>query len=136
MIVDRVLLFVQQLEYEKENVCIMCPSSSCYEELEQTLAEAGISSVRINDDRFTFEEEYHGHLRFSTLHSAKGLDIPVVLLYLPFLPKVNESYDEAINNELTRKLLYVAITRAIDHLNVFTLANPKEEIIKELIAAF
>ena len=136
MIVDRVLLFVQQLEYEKENVCIMCPSSSCYEELEQALAEAGISSVRINDDRFTFKEEYHGHLRFSTLHSAKGLDIPVVLLYLPFLPKVNESYDEAINNELTRKLLYVAITRAIDHLNVFTLANPKEEIIKELIAAF
>jgi len=136
LVVERAMLFIERLEYEEENICIMCPSSSCYPELEQALTKAGISSVRVNDERFTFGEEYHGHLRLSTLHSAKGLDIPVVLLYLPFLPRVNESYDESVNNELIRKLLYVTMTRAIDHLNVFTLVSPKEEIIRELIAAF
>jgi len=37
---------------------------------------------------------------------------------------------------LIRKLLYITVNLAIDHLNVFTLASPKEEIIRELIAAF
>ncbi|NLZ77316.1 MAG: AAA family ATPase [Spirochaetales bacterium] len=136
LVVERAMLFIRQLEYEEENVCIMCPSSSCYRGLEEALEEAGIRSVRINDERFSFGEEYRGHLRLSTLHSAKGLDIPVVLLHLPFLPREHEAYDEEVNAELARKLLYVAMTRAIDHLNVFTLADPKEEVIRDLVAAF
>jgi len=67
---------------------------------------------------YNFDDE---SIRFSTLHSAKGLDFPVVLLFLPNLEKIytDDSYDDKVREKITKNILYVAMTRAIDMLNIF-----------------
>ena len=72
-------------------------------------------------------------LRLSTLHSSKGMDFPVVLLYLPSLPAGAE-YDEKASESLARNLIYVAMTRAMDNLNVFVMEDAKERAVTELLA--
>jgi ATP-dependent exoDNAse (exonuclease V) beta subunit len=53
------------------------------------------------------------------------LDFPVVLLYLPSLPTGGE-YGEKAADSLARNLIYVAMTRAMDNLNVFLMEEARE----------
>ena len=134
LVVERAMLFIERLEYEEENICIMCPSSSCYPELEQAL-KAGISSVTPMMSASRLVRSATGIFASPPCIGQRSRYSCRVALSA-VSPRVNESYDESVINELIRKLLYVTMTRAIDHLNVFTLVSPKEEIIRELIAAF
>ena len=43
----------------------------------------------------------------------------MVLLFLPDLPYAGSSFDAKSKDRITRNLMYVAMTRAMDHLNVF-----------------
>jgi len=70
-------------------------------------------------------------LRLCTLHSSKGIEFPVVLLFLPSLPPV-ESYDPKQVYSLQKNLLYVACTRAMDFLAIFLKEHPEEPILQEL----
>jgi superfamily I DNA/RNA helicase len=99
----------------------------------QLLERAGRTWVNIHDEAFSFGQS--GAVRVSTLHSSKGLDFPVVLLYLPSLPAQGD-YDEAAGDTLARNLIYVAMTRAMDSLSVFTLAAPAEKPLADLVAVF
>ena len=64
------------------------------------------------------EEERHG-VSLMTMHGSKGLEFDVV-----FIPDVNEGivpYQKAVDSghvEEERRLLYVAMTRARDHLHI------------------
>jgi hypothetical protein len=75
-----------------------------------------------------------GLVRVSTLHSSKGVDFPVVLLYLPSMPTDGE-YDENSADSLERNLIYVAMTRAMNTLNVFAMEGAKERAVTELVGA-
>ena len=66
-----------------------------------------------------------------TLHSAKGLEFPVVFIagvnrgVLPYLKKTIEPGDQAEQIEMERRLLYVGMTRAADELYlVYTKNRP------------
>jgi len=65
------------------------------------------------------------------MHSSKGLDFPVALLYLPSLPTSGE-YDAKASESLARNLIYVAISRAMDNLNAFVMEEAKETAVVEL----
>jgi hypothetical protein len=41
----------------------------------------------------------------------------------------------AIDSRMARNLIYVAVSRAMDNLNVFTLEDPKEQPIRDLVEA-
>ncbi len=93
--------------------------------------------ANIRDEDFSFKET--GTIRLSTLHSSKGLDFAVVLLYLPTLPPRGD-FDERAGQGIVRNLLYVAMTRAMDNLNVFTLEGAhegqQEEPLQDLVRVF
>jgi superfamily I DNA/RNA helicase len=57
-------------------------------------------------------------VRLSTLHSSKGLDFPVVLMYLPEMPPAKE-IDPPYQDRLYRNLQYVAMTRGMDVVEIF-----------------
>jgi ATP-dependent exoDNAse (exonuclease V) alpha subunit len=42
------------------------------------------------------------------------------------------NFDEQQSMKMQRSLIYVAMTRAMDMLNVFTLAEPTSPVIKDL----
>lgn len=80
------------------------------EALDQFLANIVLSSERENHD------DDEPRVTISTIHSAKGLEWPVV-----FIPAVYEGsipHSRAEDNDEERRLLYVAITRAKALLNM------------------
>ena len=133
LIVDRVRLFANELHYDPENICILVPSSRDIEPLKSALSHAGLESGDLRNDDFSFNTR--GIIRISTMHSSKGLDFPVVLLNLHKLPQTAAA-GKASREKMRRNLIYVSMTRAMDHLNVFTLANEKSPEICDLTGLF
>ena len=101
------------------------------------LGHAGYQHANIREEDFSFKQEKT--IRLSSLHSSKGLDFAVVLLYLPTLPPRGD-YDDRAAQGIVRNLLYVAMTRAMDNLNVFTLEGAhegqQEEPLQDLLRLF
>ncbi len=82
----------------------------------EKLSAVGLKSAVVRGDDFSFTDR--GVVRLSTLHSSKGLDFPVVLMYLPELPPARE-IDPAYQERLWRNLIYVAMTRGMDVVEVY-----------------
>ena len=101
----------------------------------ERLAAAGCQGVDITEDPFSFHDS--DRVRISTLHSSKGLDVPVVLMYLPYLPR-REHLDETQGDRLVRNLVYVGMTRAMDNLNIFTVESAVRDdaVLSQLGASF
>ncbi|MFP4511192.1 MAG: 3'-5' exonuclease [Spirochaetaceae bacterium] len=134
LLLSRLRIFTETLGYERENVCVLVPTKQSYETIEAVLEPAGYSLARIRDPGFSFSE--NRAVRISTLHSAKGLDFPVVLLFLPQSPFVGSDLEPHSADRMRRNLLYVASTRAMDHLNIFTLDPPPDAAIADLLTCF
>jgi len=132
LLIEKASLFIEKLGYDPENVTILAPSKADLTAIQEKLQRRGIKSANIRDEDFSFSAE--GQVRLSTLHSSKGLDFPVVLLYLPSLP-TGADYDEKASESLARNLIYVAISRAMDNLNVFVLEEAREKVVRELAGA-
>jgi len=136
LLLRKAALFIDRLGYDPENITVLAPTRTDIATLADLLGHAGYRHANIRDEEFSFTEEKT--IRLSTLHSSKGLDFPVVLLYLPVLPPRGELDDRAAA-ERVRNLVYVAMTRAMDNLNVFTLEGDhegqQEEPLQDLVRA-
>ena len=113
----QIKLYIETLDYDSENICLVAPSNDLLSMLEVALKEAGYRPFDLRKREFSFHRQ--SIIRLSTLHSSKGLDFPVVLLFLPELPFVSDRYDQTSRDKIMRNMIYVAMTRAMDHLNVF-----------------
>jgi hypothetical protein len=137
LLLRKASLFVERLGYDAENLAVLAPSKTDLAAIGDSLGHAGYRYANIRDEEFSFREPHT--IRLSTLHSSKGLDFAVVLLYLPSLPP-RTGYDDATNELLLRNLIYVAMTRAMDNLNVFTLEGAHdtqaEEPLQDLVRVF
>lgn len=131
---ERVSFFSSLLEYESENICILTPSKQDFPLIRKTLEKSGHTVSEVLDKEFSFEQS--GSIRLSTLHSAKGLDFPVVLLCLGGEPRQQGQYDALSNEQLLRNLLYVSITRALDHLSLFIPEGTTKQAYLDLIECF
>jgi hypothetical protein len=137
LLLRKAALFIDRLGYDPENITILAPTRTDLATIGDMLGRAGYLHANIRDEDFSFKQEKT--IRLSTLHSSKGLDFPVVLLYLPsLLPRAE--YDEKTEATLARNLIYVAMTRAMDNLNAFTLEGSHEgqyeEPLQDLVKVF
>ncbi|TVR94638.1 MAG: hypothetical protein EA428_00195 [Spirochaetaceae bacterium] len=113
----RARFFIDELGYEPENIAVLTNDKSTSEKAVAVLSTHGLRAAPIRDYDFAFDQP--GVVRVSTLHSSKGLDFPVVLLALAKQPFVGNAHAPEAREAIMRNLLYVAATRAMDHLNVF-----------------
>lgn len=126
--------FIQRLGYDPGNVAVLVPTGKVVKGISEELQAHGLECVEIKDENFDFSDRER--IRICTLHSSKGLDFPVVLLYLPVL-WVPEGAEESRREEQERNLVYVAMTRAMDSLNVFLQVtdggqkNPVLQVVQE-----
>jgi predicted nucleic acid-binding Zn-ribbon protein len=134
MMMQRVRIFIEDLSYDPENICILVPSGKDIEPLKTQLKEQGFDSHDLRNEDFSFKTR--NIVRISTMHSSKGLDFPIVLMFLHKLPRTSSSQDWAAREKMTRNLIYVSMTRAMDHLNVFTIEGETEKEIKDLLLTF
>ncbi len=135
LLLRKLVVFLQELGYEPETVCILVPRNVEIGNLTEYIeSRSGYKLVNIAHEEFDFKQT--GKVRISTLHSSKGLDFPVVLLYLPYLHR-RAQYNTEQTEKLLRNLVYVAVTRAMDNLNVFACDTDSEDpVLADLRACF
>ncbi len=115
-LVKRVEFFLSVLGYEPENIAVLTPFDKHVEQIKALLQHAGYDTQDIRHKQFDFESTRG--VRISTLHSAKGVEFPVVMLYLPAFAKP-KSLTPRMAADQNFNLLYVAVTRAMDNLQLF-----------------
>ena len=109
-------MYISDLGYDPEAVGILCSRTAHLVLIAEKLSAIGLASAVVKAGDFEFSRR--GVLRLSTLHSSKGLDFPVVLMYLPEMPPVKE-IDPPYQDRLYRNLQYVAMTRGMDVVEIF-----------------
>lgn len=134
MMVQRIRLFTEDLGYAPENICVLVPSGRDIEPLRMRFTAEEWDSCDLRDNDFSFTDR--DVIRISTMHSSKGLDSPVVLLMLDKLPRTAPQKTAEALEKMRRNLIYVSMTRAMDQLNVFTMAEASSPEIRDLIRAF
>ena len=132
LLVEKISVFIEELGYDPENICILVPRNREIMVIQESLKEQGFESVNIVSDEFTFEDA--GKIRISTLHSSKGLDFPVVFLYLPYLHR-RKHYNDEETEKLLRNLVYVGMTRAMDDVNAFVLERD-DPVLNNIVQSF
>ncbi len=134
LILSRIRLFIDALDYAPQNICVATMIKRDVDKIKEALAGAGYSVSDIREAGFEFAQE--GSIRVSTVNSAKGLDFPVVILYLPMLHGYTDNYDEKEAERLKRSLVYVGMTRAMEQLTVLVPANTTEPVLLDVKKAF
>ncbi len=133
LVTRHVGLYRDQLGYDAENIAILAPTKADLDSLAAALDAAGHPSSLVMRDAFDFDET--GRVRLSTLHSAKGLDFPVVFLWIPRLHVTDASWEGGAEDRLNRNLLYVGITRAMDHCAIFVKEGLTTPAVRDLVRA-
>ncbi len=133
LLIRRISFFLDTLHYTPENIAVLAPTNATLNHTKKALEERGLEMIDIRKGSFDFKESEG--IRISTLHSAKGVEFPVVMLFLPEVP-VSSRIDLQSAENSTRRLLYVAMTRCIDNLQVFSLENPEQEVLQEFLEVF
>ena len=126
--------FTERIGYDPENICILCPSNHELQHISELLAEKNFRCANIKDHDFCFDDE--GLIRLSTFHSSKGIDFPVVIIYLPKLPYFGSNLDKEALEIQRRNLIYVGMTRAMDNLTVIMKEGSSSAPLKDLEKAF
>lgn len=130
----RITLFTTRLGYERGNIAVFAPQDKDLLDVEGALAIKGIPAKNVKAEDFAYEDG--SQVRLSTLHSAKGLDFPVVLLYLPRMLPPDPSLSDEASERLHRNLIYVALTRALDQVSVFCLERTTSRSLLALKECF
>ena len=131
LLIKRVRFLKDVLHYDLDNIFILTPNSSFENKVAKKLKEENLEAVQVKDESFDFMEA--DKIRLSPLPSSKGLDMPVVLLFLPRLFDLHsESYEDEVNTMMKKNLLYVCMTRAMDMLGVFMKQENEDEILQQL----
>jgi superfamily I DNA/RNA helicase len=132
LLAEKTVLFIEEMKYEPENIVVLVPRNREITAVQTALADRDVESENLAAPEFSFSGS--SKVRISTLHSAKGLDFPVVLMYLPYLPR-KELFSHDETESLMRRLLYVGMTRGMDNLNVF-LKLQEDPVLRELDRCF
>ena len=125
-------IFVDRLGYAPEDLCVLAPRESHLRVVGARLSREGRTSADIRDRDFDFGRA--GSVRLSTMHSVKGLDFPVVLLYVPEFHPGHGALHVGTEDRMARNLVYTAVSRAMDCLAVFVPAGELHPTIGDLAA--
>lgn len=132
---QRIHFLIDVLEYDPDNIFILVANTTMEKKVSRMVYEGGYDTINVKDDAFDFLTSRE--IRLSTFHSSKGLDMPVVLLFLPRLFATSEeSYEKETTDKMMRNLIYVCMTRAMDMLTVFMKEEPGHPILNDLKDAF
>lgn len=132
-IVEQVKLLMNALNYAEENICIIANTKEKLKALQELLdKKLGLES-NIVEDYFDFERI--GGIRLCTMQNCKGLDFPVVLFLADHRVRGAEeksAYDEETFMMQQFNMVYVALTRAMEMLYVYTIQGSEYEPFKRL----
>lgn len=133
---ERLLDLVSDQRFRVSDFAVLCPTNDLCERVRNNLMAAGLPCALHRDEEFDILEE---QVKILTIHSAKGLEFPVVFLVglreglLPHRPPIRlEQEERSLELERQRTLLYVGMTRAAEALYLVTTGTARSLFLDEL----
>ncbi|MFZ5817885.1 MAG: 3'-5' exonuclease [Bacillota bacterium] len=133
---ERLLDLVADQRFRLSDFAVLCPTNELCEKVRDDLVNKGLRCALHRDEEFDILEE---QVKILTIHSAKGLEFPVVFLMgvregmLPRRPSARmEAEERALDLERQRTLLYVGMTRAAEALFLVTTGSARSGFLDEL----
>lgn len=127
ILVKEIKSYIYSEKYTESDIMIICPSvkdrtitekTSPINMLANKLSKAGINIYKTNDDE-RFDEKFSiGKLGICSMHSSKGLERPIVILY-GFCREYFLFYGKDFDPMVCPSTLYVAATRASQRLIIY-----------------
>jgi len=132
-----ILDLVSRRAFRLSDIVVLCHDNKFCEQCQQELQSYGLrAALRSNYDFSILEEQ----IKILTIHSAKGLEFPVVFLLgltegeIPFTDAfLNlEEEEKQLEIEKQRMMCYVGMTRAAEELYLVTVEGKESRFVREL----
>jgi len=127
ILIKEIKSYIYNDKYTESDIMIICPSvkdrtitdkTSPINMLANKLSKSGFNIYKTNDDE-RFDEKFSiGKLGICSMHSSKGLERPIVILY-GFSKEYFTYYGKDFNPMICPSTLYVAATRASQRLIIY-----------------
>ncbi len=127
---ERIRDLTSDKTFHFSDFAVLCPTHNLCNQCNQQLENDGLPVMRQGKSGFDLFSE---SIKVMTIHSAKGLEFPVVFLVMPSIAK-NEQDEEAQLElfEKGRTLCYVGMTRASDALYLLNVQSEESVFVNEL----
>ena len=132
---EKILSLVEGQHFRLADFAVICPNKYVCEEFSQELYRSNIPFVSHTDPEFDILAE---SVKVLTIHSAKGLEFPVVFLvglHNGILPADVHGVDieeQSLDMERQRTLMYVGMTRAAEALYLVTSRQAPSPFLGEI----
>jgi len=132
---EKILSLVEGQQFRLADFAILCPTLDLCESFRLALNRAKLECIMHTEDDFDILEE---RIKILTIHSAKGLEFPVVCLaglhsgILPRRVRRTDDEEAELQIERDRSLMYVGMTRAAEALYLLTSKEAPSPFVTEL----
>lgn len=134
-VIEKILSLIEGQQFRLADFAILCPTLDLCDSFRQALNRARLECVMHTEADFDILEE---RVKILTIHSAKGLEFPVVCLAglhtgtLPRRVKHTDDEEGELQVERDRSLMYVGMTRAAEALYLLTSRQGPSSFLAEL----
>jgi len=134
-VLEKILSLIEDQRFRLSDFAILSPSHELIQTMQQAFQRVQVPCVIHTDDEFDILEE---QVKILTIHSAKGLEFPVVFLlglHQGVIPRNLRSIDDEeaeLDLERERTLMYVGMTRAAEALYLVTSQNNPSQFLGEI----
>jgi superfamily I DNA/RNA helicase len=137
LVCQEILHLLGEQRFRLADIAVLCCEKDTCHTYKDVLIQHGLPAVMHTDGKFDILEE---QIKVMTIHSAKGLEFPVVFLMgltardFPRPPReeVLDEEEARLEIERARMLCYVGMTRAADCLYLVTVHGQESRFIDEL----
>lgn len=113
LLLKKLKVDIEEFELDLKDIFIICPSQYVVSKI---IERCEYPSVEMKNESIDFSES---KIKISTVYLCKGTCFAYVYLFLSNKIFITSRYDKETQNEIMKNIIYVALTRSMNSLNIF-----------------
>jgi hypothetical protein len=113
LLIKKIKIDIEEFNLDLKDILIICPSNYV---IKQIVDRIEYPTIYLKDRDIDFNKS---SIKISTIYSSKGCGFAYVYLFIDNKIYINNSLDKAEKDTVLKRLIYVALTRSMNSLNIF-----------------